>query len=88
MHFNTYLAAAAAAAVSGVSAGAIQGFNYGSLNPDGSFASQSDYENQFNAAKQLAGTNGAFTAARLYTTIVRMSFDNSANDGMEANFVL
>jgi glucan endo-1,3-beta-D-glucosidase len=68
MHANSLLAIAATLAAA--SAATIQGFNYGSTNPDGSPAQQSDYQGQFQAAKQLAGTNGAFTAARLYTTIV------------------
>jgi glucan endo-1,3-beta-D-glucosidase len=37
---------------------------------DGSFMYQADYEAKFRNAKGLAGTNGAFTSARLYTTIV------------------
>ena len=45
-----------------------QGFNYGAVFADNSPITQSDYENQFNTAKQLVGTSG-FTSARLYTTI-------------------
>ncbi|KPI39745.1 putative glucan endo-1,3-beta-glucosidase eglC [Cyphellophora attinorum] len=48
---------------------AYHGFNYGATNLDGSVRVQSDYEAQFNAAKSLAGTNGQFTSARLYTSV-------------------
>jgi len=64
MHAATLLALVATA-----SASAIQGFNYGSTKPDGSFNSQQDFESQFQAAQKLAGTNGAFNSARLYTMI-------------------
>lgn len=48
---------------------AYRGFNYGANNLDGSLKSQSDYETEFKAAKGLAGTNGEFTSARLYTSV-------------------
>lgn len=56
-----------AALLAAVSAGSIQGFNYGATHTDGSPMTQSDFESRFEAAKKLAGTNGAFTSARLYT---------------------
>lgn len=57
-----------AAAVSSASA-AFQGFNYGSTFTDGTAKIQTDFENEFKTAASLAGTNGAFTSARLYTMI-------------------
>lgn len=45
------------------------GFNYGSTNTDGSAVTEEQFTNLFNTAKGLAGTNGEFTAARLYTGI-------------------
>ncbi|KAF2156886.1 glycoside hydrolase family 17 protein [Myriangium duriaei CBS 260.36] len=50
--------------------GSIVGFNYGNQKPDGSgLMIQSDYEAAFNNAKQLVGTNGQYTSARLYTML-------------------
>lgn len=48
---------------------AYKGFNYGATNLDGSIRSSADFEAQFNAAKNLVGTDGTFTSARLYTSI-------------------
>ena len=48
---------------------AYQGFNYGATQSDGSVKAQSDFEGEFNSAKNLVGTSGAFTSARLYTMI-------------------
>lgn len=45
-----------------------QGFNYGSLNTDGSSKYESDFKTEFQTAKDLVGTSG-FTSARLYTMI-------------------
>ncbi|KAH6664768.1 glucan 1,3-beta-glucosidase [Plectosphaerella plurivora] len=56
------------AAVSSVSA-AYQGFNYGNTFTNGAAKSQQDFEAEFRAAANLAGTNGDFTSARLYTMI-------------------
>jgi glucan endo-1,3-beta-D-glucosidase len=47
---------------------AYKGFNYGTTFSDGSYKQDVDFENEFNSAKNLAGTNG-FTSARLYTMI-------------------
>lgn len=44
------------------------GFNYGSTLADGSGKSQSDFQTEFQTAKNLVGTSG-FTSARLYTMI-------------------
>ncbi|KAI0012173.1 glycoside hydrolase family 17 protein [Xylariaceae sp. FL0662B] len=46
-----------------------QGFNYGSTNNDGSCRGYDDFHSFFERAKNLAGTEGHFTAARLYTSI-------------------
>lgn len=60
---------ALAAALSTVSAGNIQGFNYGSKNTDNTARMQADFETAFKTAQNLVGTNNAFTSARLYTMI-------------------
>ncbi|GAM85206.1 hypothetical protein ANO11243_032100 [Dothideomycetidae sp. 11243] len=50
--------------------GSLVGFNYGNEKSDGSgLKVQADYETEFNAAKQLVGTNGQYTSARLYTML-------------------
>jgi glucan endo-1,3-beta-D-glucosidase len=69
MRTSTFLSIAAALA-SSVSATVYQGFNYGSTFTDGSAKTQSDFEAEFKSAKNLVGTSGAFTSARLYTMIV------------------
>ena len=68
MRTNTSLLALAAS-VTAVSAQAIQGFNYGATNSDGSFKDQARYEQEFDVAKNLETTSG-WTSARLYTMIV------------------
>jgi glucan endo-1,3-beta-D-glucosidase len=55
---------------SSVSATVYKGFNYGSTFTDGSVKNQTDFQDEFNAAKNLVGTSGGFTSARLYTMIV------------------
>ena len=62
---------ALAATLSTASAGAIQGFNYGSTGVSNNALQQSDFETLFKTAKNLVGTENAFTSARLYTMIVR-----------------
>ncbi|KEF54485.1 murein transglycosylase [Exophiala aquamarina CBS 119918] len=47
----------------------LQGFNYGATFEDGSCRLASDFVGTFNSAHNLAGTDGSFTSARLYTTI-------------------
>merc|ERR1712226_1004271 len=47
---------------------AIKGFNYGAQFANNQAKRQADFEYEFNAAKQLPGTNG-WTSARLYTMI-------------------
>lgn len=46
-----------------------QGFNYGANKGDGSVKTQADFETEFTTAKNLVGTDNAFTSARLYTMI-------------------
>lgn len=53
-----------AAAISSASAAIYQGFNYDAAV---------NFDQEFALAKSLAGTNGAFASARLYTSIVRSS---------------
>jgi glucan endo-1,3-beta-D-glucosidase len=72
-----------AAIVTSAAAGAIQGFNYGATHTDGSAMTLTDFTNLFNAAKVLAGTNGAFTSARLYTSI-QAGTSNSPSAAFEA----
>ncbi|ETN38562.1 uncharacterized protein HMPREF1541_06598 [Cyphellophora europaea CBS 101466] len=48
---------------------AYKGFNYGALDLSGATRNQASFETEFNVAKNLAGTNGAFTSARLYTSL-------------------
>lgn len=57
-----------------------QGFNYGSILADGSGKSQSDFQTEFQTAKNLVGTGGDFTSARLYTMIQ----GGTANDPIQA----
>jgi glucan endo-1,3-beta-D-glucosidase len=48
---------------------AIKGFNYGANFNNNQAKTRVDFEYEFNAAKQLPGTNG-WTSARLYTMYV------------------
>ena len=66
MRFSTS-AAAAAGLLTTVNAAA-KGFNYGSTFNNGQAKTVADFEYEFNAAKNLPGTNG-WTSARLYTMI-------------------
>lgn len=58
------------AAMTTVASAAYQGFNYGNTFTTGQIKVQSDYEAEFKAAQDLAGTDGAFNSARIYTMIV------------------
>ncbi|KAK5107818.1 hypothetical protein LTR62_000632 [Meristemomyces frigidus] len=66
MKYSLFHAALSAASTASA---AVIGFNYGNTFTNGAVKAQSDYEAEFNAAKALAGTNGDFTSARLYTMI-------------------
>lgn len=59
-----------------------QGFNYGSVFTDNSPITQTDYENQFNTAKQLVGTSG-FTSARIFT-MIQAGTTNSPTEAIPA----
>ena len=59
---------ALAASLSTVSA-VYKGFNYDSQNADGTYKNEANFEAEFNAAKNLVGTAGSFTSARLFTMI-------------------
>lgn len=65
MRFTSILASTASLATAQA---ALQGFNYGSTFTTGAAKAQSDFEAEFNTAKDLVGTSG-FTSARLYTMI-------------------
>ncbi|KAF2204364.1 glycoside hydrolase [Delitschia confertaspora ATCC 74209] len=67
MHLTSTLGATALLAATANAA--LRGFNYGAFFNNQAPKQQADFEYEFNAAKQLPGTNGAFTAARLYTMI-------------------
>lgn len=69
MHYSNLIALAASLSLTNAVS---QGFNYGSTFTDGSIKQESDFEAEFKAAQALPGTNGGFTSARLYTTIVRV----------------
>jgi glucan endo-1,3-beta-D-glucosidase len=78
MRSSTFLSLAALS--SSVSATVYQGFNYGNMFTDNSAKFQADYEAEFKAAKNLVGTSGAFTSARLYTMIVGSHFQGSMRE--------
>ena len=63
MHFRQVAAFAASVSV----AAALRGFNTGNTQLDGTPKQQSDFAAEFSNQRQLEGTEGAFTAARLYT---------------------
>ena len=60
-----------------------QGFNYGSTNTDSSPVTLEQFSNDFTTAKALAGTNNAFTSARLYTCI-QAGTTNTPSDAFQA----
>jgi glucan endo-1,3-beta-D-glucosidase len=59
----------AAALLAATANAQLRGFNYGAFFMNDQPKQQADFEYEFNAAKQLPGTNGQMTAARLYTMI-------------------
>lgn len=63
------IAVVAASLLATSATAAYKGFNYGSTFTDGSYKSQSDFEGEFNSAKNLVGPFVPFTSARLYTMI-------------------
>ena len=67
----------ALATLASAASAAYQGFNYGNTFTTGQIKAQADYEAEFKAAQGLAGTDGAFNSARLYTMIVSVLLDHS-----------
>ena len=81
MLFFTLVAALAACIPTAYSQ--FQGFNYGSTNTDNSPVTLDQFTNDFTTAKALAGTNHAFTSARLYTCI-QAGTTNAPSDAFQA----
>ena len=73
MHSKTALAFVASLSALSTALAAQQGFNYASTFASGGAKQESDFKTDFTNAKNLAGTNGGFTSARLYTMIVSHS---------------
>lgn len=69
MRFSSAIGVSALLAATANAQNGIRGFNYGAFFNDESPKQLVDFEYEFNAAKQLPGTNGQMTAARLYTMI-------------------
>jgi glucan endo-1,3-beta-D-glucosidase len=70
MHSSILLALASSALIgSATAAGAVQGFNCGNKKAGGLIKVEADYEKEFKAYHNLAGIDGSFTSARLYTMI-------------------
>jgi glucan endo-1,3-beta-D-glucosidase len=69
MYTSLLLAVTAALLGGAEAAGKVpQGFNYSNMKGQG-FKEEADYVKEFTAAKNLAGTDGAYTSARLYTCV-------------------
>ena len=68
MPLSAHLLALAVAASS--AAATFQGFNYAS-SANGAPKTKEQFSAEFKAARNLAGTNGAFNSARLFTMLVR-----------------
>jgi len=70
--YTSLLLAATAALLGGAEAASgkkvPQGFNYSNMKGQG-FKEEADYVKEFTAAQKLAGTDGAYTSARLYTCV-------------------
>lgn len=67
---------AALAAISAVNADEYLGFNYGATKASGQVKIYDDFKEEFDLARTLAGTNGKFSSARLYTMIQGPSKDD------------
>jgi glucan endo-1,3-beta-D-glucosidase len=81
MRFST--SALATAAIVATANAANKGFNYGAFFLDQSPKHQVDFEYEFKAAKQLAGTGSQFTSARLYT-MVQWQTTNTVIEAIQA----
>ncbi|KAG8623862.1 hypothetical protein KVT40_008838 [Elsinoe batatas] len=73
----------AAAIIASTQAQQYTGFNYGNKKPTGELKVRQDYLDEFEAARNLAGTNGQYTSARIYTTVQGDS-GSSINDAIFA----
>jgi glucan endo-1,3-beta-D-glucosidase len=69
MRFSSSLLAATAVLSTAYAQEGFKGLNYGALFNNQAPKLQADFEYEFKAAKNLPGTNGEFTGARLYTMI-------------------
>lgn len=65
MHSSLLALAASLSVASAVN----RGFNYGAVTRDGAIKNEASFTAEFNAAQELANTDGAFSSARLYTMI-------------------
>merc|ERR1712225_141608 len=72
MHASLIALAASLSVASAVT----RGFNYGAVTREGAMKNEAAFTAEFNAAKGLANTDGAFSSARLYT-MIQSGTDNS-----------
>ena len=73
---------ALAASLTAVSAQVYKGFNYGATNSANAPMTETDYQNEFTAAKNLVGASG-FTSARLYT-MIQAGTTNTPTEAIQA----
>lgn len=83
MHFLSTLLACTAVLSSVEAQNGYKGFNYGAFFNNQQAKRRNDFAYEFNAAKQLPGTNGAFTSARLYT-MVQWGTQNTVIEAIQA----
>jgi len=73
---------ALAASLSAVSAQVYKGFNYGATNTANAPMTETNFQNEFTAAKNLVGASG-FTSARLYT-MIQAGTTNTPTEAIQA----
>merc|ERR1712144_170723 len=78
MHASLIALAASLSVASAVT----RGFNYGAVTREGAMKNEAAFTAEFNAAKGLANTDGAFSSARLYT-MIQSGTDNSPISGLQ-----
>lgn len=83
MHLFSSLLASVAVLSTVSAQNGYKGFNYGAFFNNQAPKHRADFEYEFNAAKQLPGTNGAFTSARLYT-MVQWGTQNTVIEAIQA----
>lgn len=83
MRFSSSLLAAAAVLSTVEAQNGYKGFNYGAFFNNQAPKKRVDFEYEFNAARQLPGTGGAFTSARLYT-MVQWGTQNTVIEAIQA----